>query len=148
MYLTHGGNLREETDESVIQTLLRKGWTVLEVPEYNAATQKIEFNGEFFDVIDKTVKEIDSEQIKLSIENGFLVQPEGFALALNDTDRIAFSQLLVLVKEALELGVITNDSPQIISDKDGQKHQVSTLRFRQIMVSYGLYYKTIWDSQT
>lgn len=75
----------------------------------------------------------------------FLVQPEGFFLGLEDNDRAAFSQMLSLVKEALDLGLITNETPQIIADKNGQKHQISTLRFRQIMVQYGFYYKSLWD---
>lgn len=79
------------------------------------------------------------------IDQGFYVQPEEFYLAMGDNDRAMFSQMLSLVKEALELGLITNDTIQTIADKDGQKHQLTTLRFRQIMVAYGFYYKTLWD---
>lgn len=82
------------------------------------------------------------------IDNGFLIQPEGFVLGLHESDRSAFAQMLSLVKEALDLGLITNETPQIIADKNGQKHQISTLRFRQIMVQYGFYYKSLWDQST
>ncbi len=78
----------------------------------------------------------------------FDVQPENITLGLSENDRNSFSQMLSLVKEALDLGLITNDSPQIISDINGEKHQISTLRFRQIMVQYGMYYKGLWDQLT
>jgi hypothetical protein len=80
------------------------------------------------------------------IASGFLVQPEGFTLRLEDADRAAFAQMLALVKEALELGMITSETPQLIADHAGTRHEVTTLRFRQIMVAYGLHYKSLWDA--
>jgi len=68
-----------------------------------------------------------------------LVKPEGFSLDIGDSARVAFSQMLGLVSEALDLGVITNETLQTIADKDGQIHAVTTLRFRQIMVGYRSY---------
>ena len=80
------------------------------------------------------------------VVSGFMVQPEGFTLRLEDADRAAFAQMLALVKEALDLGMITSETPQLIADKTGTRHEVTTLRFRQIMVAYGLYYKGLWDA--
>lgn len=80
------------------------------------------------------------------IASGFIVQPEGFTLRLEDSDRAAFAQMLALVKEALELGMITSETPQLIADHTGTRHEVTTLRFRQIMVAYGLHYKSLWDA--
>lgn len=82
------------------------------------------------------------------ISAGFTVQPEGFTLRLEDADRAAFAQMLALVKEALELGMITSETPQLIADHAGTRHEVTTLRFRQIMVAYGLHYKSLWDDLT
>ena len=82
------------------------------------------------------------------IGDGYNVQPENITLGLSENDRNSFSQMLSLVKEALDLGLITNDSPQIISDINGEKHQISTLRFRQIMVQYSFYYKNLWDQRS
>lgn len=75
----------------------------------------------------------------------FDVQPENIKLGLNESDRVAFTQMLVLVKEALDLNLIDNNTIQTIADIDGVKHSVTTLRFRQIMVEYGFYYKNLWD---
>jgi len=101
-------------------------------------------------VISQWVDNYIEDQFSFSkmIENGFDVQPENIKLGLSDNDRASFSQMLSLVKEALDLGLITNDSPQIISDINGEKHQVTTLRFRQIMVQYGFYYKSLWDQKS
>lgn len=79
------------------------------------------------------------------ISEGYLIEPENFILALGQNDRNAFAQMLTLVQEGLSLALIDNDTPQIIADKNGLKHTITTLRFRQIMVAYGTYYKSLWD---
>jgi hypothetical protein len=122
---------RAESNPQIIETLLRKGWQIV---EQQSTTQP-----------PKTESEIKAETYFVAVENGFLVEPENFVLALHDQDRLAFTQMLSLIKEALDLGLITNETTHTILDKNGSPHQVTTLRFRQIMVQYGFYYKTIWD---
>lgn len=160
--LKYNDILRYEDNEDIISNLLRKGWVDAtppnivrpELPEYNPDTERLLYNEDenSYYIIQLSEDEIsDLRKVKQSaflfqkINDGFLVEPEGFVLALSDADRSAFSQMLSLVKEALDLGLITNETPQIISDKDGQKHEITTLRFRQIMVQYGFYYKSLWD---
>ena len=166
--LTLNNLTRFETDESVIENLQRKGWTLIVppvVPEYDWNTQKLIQDNETkeYSVVDLSPEELqervdlqaqmdaqilESQQrqaIYDQIDAGYLVEPEGFTLGLTESDRNAFTQMLTLTKEALELGLITNDTPQTIADKSGQKHQITTLRFRQIMVAYGFYYKSLWD---
>lgn len=87
-------------------------------------------------------------QAKAALEAGYTVQPDGFTLAMGDSDRAQFTQLLTLIQEALSMGLITNDTPQTIADKAREKHTITTLRLRQILVMYGLHYKTIWDAAT
>ena len=79
------------------------------------------------------------------ISSGYTVQPENIVLGLQDSDRNAFTQLLVLINQAQQLSMIDDNTPQIISDINNIKHTISTLRFKQIMVEYGFYYKQIWD---
>lgn len=81
-----------------------------------------------------------------AIAAGYSVQPEGFTLALEDGDRAQFAQLLALVREALDLGLITGTTPQSIKDKSGVVHQVTTDRLRGILVAYGFHYKGLWDA--
>ena len=101
-----------------------------------------------FELQDQAVQDAKLDQAKALVEAGYTVQPAGFTLALGDNDRSQFIQMLTLVQEALSLGLITNETPQTIADKDGGKHTVSTLRLRQILVLYGLHYKGIWDAAT
>ena len=126
---------RSENDQNVINTLLRKGWTIVQEPEPPPPQPPSPPSAE----------EIRWSEYYQAIENGFLVSPENFKLRLGDEDRAVFGQMLALIKEALDLGLITNDSLQTIKDYNGQIVSVSTLRFRQIMVQYGFYYKTLWD---
>jgi hypothetical protein len=126
---------RTENDQSVIDTLLRKGWTI--VPEPTPLPAPPPYS--------PSPEEIRWDEYSQAVEQGFLVQPENFKLRLWDEDRAVFSQMLALIKEALDLGIIDNSTPQKIKDFNGQIVTVSTLRFREIMVAYGFYYKTLWD---
>jgi hypothetical protein len=152
---------RSETDQAVIDNLLRKGWIDAtppekpEQPDYDSSIEYLQYNAatNSYAKITYTEEELANidlinrhENLMQSISNGFLVQPENFVLGLSDTDRGAFTQMLSLVREALDFELITNNTPQVIADISGQKHQINTLRFRQIMVQYGLYYKNLWDS--
>jgi hypothetical protein len=161
--LTYNNLTRKETDQAVIDNLLRKGWIDAtppekpaqpEQPEYDSSIEYLHYNAETNSYVkipyaEEQLANIDlmkrRENLMQSINGGFLVQPENFVLGMSDTDRGAFTQMLALVKEALDLGLITNDTPQIIADIDGQTHTVLTLRFRQIIVAYGFYYKGLWD---
>jgi len=87
-----------------------------------------------------------AEKVVNLLDDGYLVETEGFRLAIGEGDRSAFIQMLGLVREALDLGVITDETPQTIADKDSVVHTVTTLRFRQIMVGYGTYCKSLWDA--
>ena len=147
-YLSQFGVLREESNQTIIDNLIRKGWKEIFPPSFDPSSQKLDFNSleEKFivsNISDYEKKEMDKNA---AIKAGFLVSPENFYLALKDNDRVLFSQMLSLVKEALDLGYITNDTPQSIKDINGETRVISTLRFRQIMVPYGFYYKTLWDS--
>lgn len=139
----------------------KPGWRWMPVvesasPGFQFATEKL---ARFFEVGETSVTHgweivpLTSEERKhlafnQGIASGFTVQPEGFTLRLEDTDRAAFAQMLALVKEALDLGLITSETPQLIADYTGTRHEVTTLRFRQIMVAYGLHYKSLWDART
>lgn len=159
---------RSETDQAVIANLLRKGWidaTPPEKPEYDSSIEYLQYSGEtnswtIIQLSDEEKAQIQQnkadmeaatadaaarQQILDTIAAGYAVDPEGFVLGLTDSDRNAFTQMLALVKEALDLNLINNDTIQTIADINGVKHSVTTLRFRQIMVEYGFYYKNLWD---
>jgi hypothetical protein len=154
MTLKYDNQIRTETDQGVIDTLVRKGWTVLPekpiAPSYNRDTEKIVYDEQTnsWTIVPLDENELLNRQQEIifeTISQGYTVQPENFTLGLQESDRNAFSQMLVLVKEALDLNMINDDTPQTIADISGNKHTISTLRFRQLMVEYGLYYKNLWN---
>lgn len=159
--LKFNNDYRYEVSVEIIDNLIRKGWSIvaepLDPPIYNPSTHKLIYNES---TNDYSVVELSSEELALyakmellnfvegKIAEGFLVEPENFRLNLRESDRAIFAQMLALVKEALDLGFIQSDSIQTIADKDGVKREVTALRFRQIMVAYGFYYKGLWDMLT
>lgn len=158
--LTYNDSIRQEDNPQITDNLIRKGWKVKEdpivpeIPYFDANIEKIVYDDKTNtnSVISLTDKELAENAFMLrmteydkKIKNGFLVSPENFILAIEDDDRNLFAQMLLLVKEALDLGMIDNDAPQTILDKDGNSQTITTLRFRQIMVGYGMYYKSLWD---
>lgn len=92
--------------------------------------------------------EVNTKQddFNAAIAAGYTVTPEGFILALGPEDRAQFAQLLALVREALDLGLITGTTPQSIKAKDGTLHTVTTDRLRSLLVGYGFHFKTLWDN--
>lgn len=149
---------RDEIDQSIIENLQRKGWNIVNTPEYDNNSQRLVFDKDSKEylVIDLTSEEISAKKIVEGIINnqliinqkisaGYFVNPEKFTLGLSDNDRDLFTQMTSLIREALDLGLITNDTPQTIVDINNQEITLSTLRFRQIMVGYGMYYKSLWD---
>jgi len=154
MTLKYENQTRIETDQSIIDTLVRKGWTVLPekppAPSYDSDAEKIVYDEQTnsWTIVPLDENELLNKQQELifsTISQGYTVQPENFTLGLQESDRNAFSQMLSLVKEALDLNMISNDTPQTIADTSETKHTISTLRFRQLMVEYGFYYKSLWD---
>jgi hypothetical protein len=64
----------------------------------------------------------------------------GYSLALGEADRNAFTQLLVLLREA----GAPDDMQVSIADTNGHLHSVSVAQLRPMLVGYGLYYNQLW----
>ena len=148
--LTYADQIREEFDDNIINTLVRKGWAIIPTPiappAVEMAAEEIQNSLDFENAVLLSEQKAAARKIITDqIDAGYDVQPEDFVLGLSEYDRTAFTQMLLLVREALDLGLISNSDSQTISDKTGEKHSLTTERFRQIMVSYGLFYKSLWD---
>lgn len=161
--LYSSGNYRSETDENIITNLIRKGWVVVPAPpvideanfkyeyvvssnDYNIIPLSDEEKAQYEQrIVEKQQADNRNEKL-LIIQNGFTVQPENITLSLFDADRNAFAQLIVLIREALELGLINSLTPQTIKDKNGESHTLTTARLQQVIIQYGFYYKTIWET--
>jgi hypothetical protein len=72
---------------------------------------------------------------------------EDITLGAYDVDRAAFSQLLVLLREAQELSADQTafaNSSYPITDINGVSHIMSVNELRNILVTYGMMYQSIW----
>jgi hypothetical protein len=148
--LTYADQIREEFDDNIINTLVRKGWVIIPTtiapPAVEMTAEEIQNSLDFENAVLLSEQKAAARKIITDqIDAGYDVQPEDFVLGLSEYDRTAFTQMLLLVREALDLGLISNSDSQTISDKTGEKHSMTTERFRQIMVAYGLFYKGLWD---
>lgn len=157
--LKKGKKKRYETNQNVINNLVRKRWVIIppitepEIPNYDPTTHRIQFNIETneYDIIELTQEEKDAiakEELRVqaveALNAGFLVEPEGFRLKLGTEDVNMFANMLTLINELEKNGLANDDTPQQIMDKDGNSQIVTVARFRQIIVEYGIYFQTLW----
>jgi hypothetical protein len=72
---------------------------------------------------------------------------EDITLGATDSDRSAFSQLLILLREAQELSTNKEafvNSSYSITDINGNPHILTINELRNILVTYGMMYQSIW----
>ena len=133
--LVYKEEIRYESDIDIIQTLLRKGWQIVEEPI------TYEYDNDPIMLAREEARKIVLDKIAL----GYSVLPENFVLGYEEQDRSAFTQMTVLIREALNKNLIDNNTPQTIKDINGTMHTVITDRYLDIIIGYGLYYKQLWD---
>jgi hypothetical protein len=66
----------------------------------------------------------------------------GLTLRCGESDRSAFSQLLVMLAEAERLGPLPAAVP--VTDRAGQIHDFSVPDLRALLVAYGAAYQALW----
>ena len=133
--LVYKEEIRYESDIDIIQTLLRKGWQIVEEPI------TYEYDNDPIMLAREEARKIVLDKIAL----GYSVLPENFVLGYEEQDRSAFTQMTVLIREALNKNLIDNNTPQTIKDINRTMHTVITDRYLDIIIGYGLYYKQLWD---
>ena len=121
-------------------------------PIFDPSTQKVIVNQEktvdldnnkylrTWSVVDKTEDEVSSESFYTALQEGYLVEPEGFTLALQENDQNAFTRLLTL----LSVAGTSDDTNTVIADKDGVLRTVTYGRLKEILTAYGVYYQQLW----
>jgi len=66
---------------------------------------------------------------------------KGYRLRLFESDRNAFTQLLVLLREANA----TDDLPTAVADTEGTVRQLTAKELRGILVGYGVHFQGLWQ---
>jgi hypothetical protein len=140
MILKLDTHTREESDETIIQTLKRKGWIELVKPEFNLETQTCELiNGEWV-INDKPP--ITLEEVWLT---GYTDVPSSIRLRATESDQNRYGRLVLLSQLGISKGYISLDTTQSIWDFDGQEHRLSTGDLLSLIVRYGFWCKQMYD---
>lgn len=121
-------------------------------PVFDASTQRVTANQQrtvdldnnkylrTWNVVDKPEEEVSSESFYTALQEGYLVEPEGFTLALQENDQNAFTRLLTL----LSVAGTSDDTNTVIADKDGVLRTATYGRLKEILIGYGVYYQQLW----
>ena len=70
------------------------------------------------------------------------ITASGLTLRCDETDRNAFSQLLVMLAEAERLDQLPASVP--VTDRSGQIHMKSVAELRGLLLAYGNAYQSLW----
>ena len=125
--------------------------SVIEFADMESASEYANKNqvstGSIVEVSDDVVSPGSSsiEIFEQKIAEGYPVPNTSYRLGLKDSDRAQFSSMLTLVRELLDGGHITDETPQSIKDQNDNIITLTTEEFRSLMIGYGIYYKTIWN---
>jgi hypothetical protein len=125
-----------------------------EQPDYNALTHKLEPKTSItltkvtygWNAVALSEGEAKNATYKAAMTAGFDTGM-GFSLKLYDNDRTAFTQLLVLVNEAVKAGAMTEASTVDIWDTTSTKHTVTVAQYRMLVLGYGAYFQQITSAK-
>lgn len=139
MVLYYQDALREENDSVSIETALRKGWKVQPESPDCEPNQIVKWNWEQerWDVEDLP---LIRESFDTELAQGFLVQPENFRLAMQDSDRNQWTALRSQILDGLSMEKLSMDTPIIIWDIEGTPKEVAVRRLREILFDSGVWY--------
>lgn len=79
------------------------------------------------------------------LAQGYPVPDADYALALEKDDRNAFTSWTTNVLFALQNGLLTNESPTVLADRNRRPHPMTVGEALTILVGYGAFYQTTWQ---
>jgi hypothetical protein len=118
-YLSYNTELRTETNQDLIATLLRKGWTENPPPSYDPATQHPPaWSQGQWSVTDKTPEELAADARKVWPTSAkYLLEftlPEMSAISLSEDPTIAALRLLLATWDT----EVWSDDPRVVAGLD------------------------------
>lgn len=108
--------------QTVTLKAVTDGWTVTALPE----------------------ADIKRRAYYAALEAGYTVPGLGIVLALQESDRNAFTALLTLINETVAAGLQTESDTVTIADIEGTVHSVTIAQLRGILLGYGSHFSTLW----
>jgi hypothetical protein len=80
---------------------------------------------------------------RAALASGYTNDTFNITLAIEEKDRLAFGQLLTMLKLAEDLHQTVGN--QSIADINGNLHSLSVANLKALMLYYGVYYQTLWS---
>jgi hypothetical protein len=87
----------------------------------------------------------DDELYQTAIESGYLDETTGVKLKTTKHAQEMFTALVTMLQEGISLGLITNDTLQVIWDFNNEPVTLTVLQIRQLLFRYGMHCKTFFD---
>jgi hypothetical protein len=81
-----------------------------------------------------------------AINDGYTVPGLGITLALQESDRNAFTGLLTMINEAVSAGLKAETDTVTIADISGVAHSVTIAQLRGVMLGYGNHLSALWGA--
>lgn len=132
-------------------SVVREGKPATEIDEDLRQTKNVDQGNKIvtysWEIIDASEEVTKARVYEQKVLEGYNVNPEGFTLALDAKSIADFTGLMTLLNEALDMGIIAENSPISIRDINGTPRFNTVARTKQILVGYGLYYKQLFDAK-
>lgn len=143
-------NVRFSSFEEMYATAQEQNWLDVPIQEKIESTWLLIKDGlqaeqDLYFAKQNKFSEIDNK-FNLAIEQGYYDKDFNIRLKLQDYDRNSFSQYLNMLKLAEDL----NAAPETdtIADINGNLHELTILNIKILLLRYGIYYKTVWNTYT
>lgn len=95
--------------------------------------------------VNKTSKLLELDNyFNNKIISGYYDETEDIIVAITSDDRKSFTETLTMLSLAKDLG--QNIETFTITDINNQLHELPILRLKILLLKYGIYYQTIWQS--
>ena len=139
MTLYYQNFLRNEFDQKSIDLAIRKGWKIQpEMPIHDLnEVVRWDWQSECW-VVESLPKH--EENFYTELYQGFLVEPENFRIAMQDSDRNQWTALRSQILDGLSMEKLSMDTPLIIWDIEGNPKEVAVRRLREILFDSGVWY--------
>lgn len=82
-----------------------------------------------------------------AIKAGITPQGSEITLAAAETDQNAFTRQATLLREAQEMGLVTDSTEQVIVDAAGTSHTLTIAQLRVLLIGYGMALKGLFDTR-
>lgn len=126
----------------MIETANQFNWIYPTIEQIEAAAQELSLEVNFENRKIGLIETENQNYLNL-LSLGYTNSNFNITLAIEETDRTAFANMLTMINLAIDLNQTLNDFT--IADINGNLHDFSLQNLKILLLSYGFYYQTIWQ---